>query len=301
MVSRNGLHLRDRHAARRGRRIGRTTTVLLVCLAIPVALLGTGGCRQETPASGAIAWEEVTTGLQMAAVALRDTLTGQVPVHLLRVDPRRYRLRLRTASEDSVPQPRTAREWCRREGAVAAVNAGMYGADGLTSVGLLRKRGHANNPHLGRQRMVLLLDPADPADPPVRLVDRTCEDLVSLQARYRAHLQSIRMVGCDRRIVWRPGGRRHPVTAIGTDDRWRVLLIHCGVPVDPHDLLERLLALPIGLQRVMYLEGGRPGQLCVAANGREWEFSARLGGVELPPPPIPNVILVVPKESRRGA
>ncbi len=261
-------------------------------------LLAAAGCRPGDGMGNGVRWREPLPGLEVAAVACADSLAGEAKVHLVRVDPHRFRITLRMASEDSVPTRWTTRQWCRREGAVAAVNAGMYGSDGLTGVGLLRKPGHVNNPRLGRQRMVLLLDPVGDADPPVRLVDLTCDDYASLAPRYRSQLQSIRMVGCRRRVVWKRGGRRHTVTAIGTDARGRVLLIHCGVPVDPHDLLERLLELPIGLQRVMYLEGGRPGQLCVETDAFARVYTGKLGGLEWPASPIPNVILVLPRGPR---
>jgi len=275
----------------------RTTVGVAPLLLLSVLLLATDGCGSGQRAVGDPGWHELAPGLELAATGLATPEGGRAVVHLVRLDPRRFVLSLRTASEDSVAVPLTARQWCLREGAVAAINAGMYQTDGVTSVGLLRKRGHVNNPRLGRDRMILLLDPRDPGDPPVRLVDRTCDDYRSLAGRYRAHLQSIRMLGCGRRNVWRPGGKRHSVAAVAIDGRGRVLLILCGDPVDPHLLVERLLRLPIDIRRAMYLEGGPPGQLFLRVGDHRWEFGGRLGGLDIPPPPVPNVILVRARET----
>ncbi len=277
-----------RAAGTAGRVLG--STLLLGLLA---ACAGGCGARGE---GDAIAWRTLAAGLELATTTLATDTGKGVPVRLVRVDSGRYDLELWNASEDSAHASRTARQWCLSRGGVAAINAGMYQGDGLTSVGLMRKRGHVNNPRLSRDRTVLLFDRRDESVPPVILADLTCDGYDRLSSHYHGRIQGIRMLGCGRRNVWAGGRRRHSVTAIGTDGEGRVVLVHCGQAVDPHSLVNHLRGLPIGLQRLMYLEGGPPAQLYVRAGRQEWEFGQQAGPLTLPPPPIPNVIVVRPRE-----
>jgi hypothetical protein len=58
------------------------------------------------------------------------------------------------------------------------------------------------------------------------------------------------------------------VAAVGTDAAGRVLLLHCRKPVSTHALVDALLAMPLGLKRLMYVEGGPQAALFVRVCGR---------------------------------
>jgi hypothetical protein len=251
--------------------------------------------------AGTAPWQALEPGLELAVLEGPEAPAGDRKITVLRIDPRRFDLRLLNASAPGQGgAPRTARAWAASAGAVAAINASMYQGDNLTSVGLMRTRAYVNHRRLSKDRSVLAFDPADRALPPVRLVDRDCEDLEPVAARYGTLVQSIRMISCDRKNVWAPSDRRFSAAAIGVDGAGRVLFVHARTAWPVHALVEALLALPLDLRQAMYVEGGPEAQLYVKAAGRELEL---VGGFDRPlisvenveAWPVPNVIAVLRK------
>jgi len=267
----------------------------LVALAV-AARAGEGGAaaaaRRTDDRGGA--WRALEPGLDLGVFA---GPSGDVAV--VRIDTGRFELRLLNASAPGEGMLRTARGWAARAGAVAAINAAMYQEDYRTSVSLMRTRAHVNHPRVSKDKAVLAFDPLVRGAPPVKLIDRECENLDAVRAAYGTLVQSIRLVSCDRRNVWEPSPRKVSMAAIGVDGKGRVLFIHARAPSPVHELVNALLAMPIDLRQAMYVEGGPEAQLYVKGGGRELEW---VGGFERAPGaenasawPVPNVIVVVPK------
>lgn len=252
----------------------------------------------------AVPWRALDPGLDLAEFTSTLAAGGDGVIHVLRIDPKRWRLRLLNASAQEDGKPRTARAWARQEGLAAAINASMYQADLKTSVSLMRAPGHVNNPRLTRDKAILAFDTSDPSLPPVQIVDRECQDFDALAGRYGSLVQSIRMVSCTGRNVWLPQDKAWSTAAIGTDRQGRVLFIHARAPYTTHNFVEALLGLPIELRNAMYAEGGHEAQMFVSAGGRQYEY---LGGADDGNDdglaglawPIPNVIGIVPISGSR--
>jgi hypothetical protein len=275
---------------------------------VPVALLALAP-RPETPGAGgppaavpgkesAGAWQALEPGLEYALFDGPPADGGDRKIAVIRLDPAHFELKLLNASAPGEGRLRTARGWAYRAGASAAINASMYQEDYRSSVSLMRTREHVNQRRLSKDRAVLAFEPLVSGVPPVRIVDRDCHDLAEAEKRYGSLVQSIRMISCDRRIVWAPSERRYSVAAIGTDARGRVLFIHARTPWAVNELARALLDLPIELAQAMYVEGGPEAQVFARGGGREIE---RVGGFEGAPPaadnpkawPVPNVIVAV--------
>lgn len=248
-------------------------------------------------------WAELEPGLALGEFeAPQEAVSGDSTVRVLRIDPHRWELRLLNASAPDQGRIRTAREWCRKNGLVAAINSSMYQTDYRKSVSLMRSREHVNNPRLSRDNTILAFDPLEEGLPPVRLIDRECHDFEELRSRYGSLVQSIRMISCRRENVWKQQKKAWSTAAIGVDGQGRVLFIHVRSAYTTHDLIDNLLALPLDLAGAMYAEGGAEAQLYVAAGGVEREFvgrfdSALLADVEAEPVAIPNVVGVARREA----
>lgn len=244
-----------------------------------------------------VTWELLEPGLELGtAVSPIASDAGDSRIRILRVDPTRFELQLLNASASPDGTRYTAREWSKRYGLVAAINASLYQTDHRTSVSLMKSRIHTNNPRLSRHNAVLLFDRLDATVPPMQIVDRTCRDLADVQGHYGSMVQSIRMVSCSRANVWsQQPDKKWSTAAVGVDQQGRLLLIHVRSPLSTHDLIDGLLALPLGLREAMYLEGGPEAQLYVDADGRELEWVGSHGssfaGIENTYAlPIPNVV-----------
>jgi hypothetical protein len=279
-----------------GRRSGVLAAAALAIAAGGAALSAAPPAAPAPPsAAPAGGWLALEPGLDLGTFpAPGPPRRGDGLVRVLRVDARRFALRLLNASAAGEGRALPARGWAERHGLVAAINASMYQTDLRTSVSLMRTAGHVNNPRLSRDRAILAFDPLEPGLAPVRIIDRECDDATALMPRYASLVQSIRMVACDGRNVWAPQPRAFSTAAIGVDGDGRLLLLHAATPFTTHDFIDLALALPIGLKSALYAEGGREAQLFVAAGGRVLEFvglpEGGGAGAVRSAPPIPNVV-----------
>ena len=130
--------------------------------------------------------------------------------------------------------------------------------------------------------------------PGADLLDRSTDDWENLLPHYSMVVQNYRMISSDRRLLWKPGGPKHSISAVARDGTGAILFILCREPITGVDFGALLLALPIDVRVVMYTEGGSLAGLFLRtpARSRIWlgrslpEFwaSGSLGA------PLPNII-----------
>ncbi len=245
-------------------------------------------------------WQILEPGLELGTFESPQIAeVGDSLIQVLRIDPRFFELRLLNASAKEAQQLLSAKIWCQTYKLTAAINASMYQKDYLTSVSLMRTANHVNNPRLSKDNAILAFGALTADVPLVKIIDRQCENFDEWQKKYTTFVQSIRMISCHRRNVWRQQPQKWSTALIGTDSQDRVLFIHARAHYSTHDLINILLQLPISIERAMYTEGGGEAQLFVRSGDQQYEF---VGGYNagLHPytnaHPIPNVIGIVRRE-----
>jgi hypothetical protein len=276
----------------------KSATLILIFVAgmIPLAVQA----AQQAPAPAADAdsgWQKLAEGLELGVFkAPVPSEIGDSKIRVLRIDPQYFKLRLLNASASKDGQPLSAKEWCRRNGLVAAINASMYQADYKSSVSFMRTKAHINNPRLSKDMAMLAFDRRQADIPPVKIIDRQCDDFDSWDKKYSTVIQSIRMISCTGKNVWMQQPQKWSTAAIGIDDRDRVLFIHVGSPYSTHDLIDILKNLPLKIARAMYSEGGPQAQMYINIGDHEYEFvgnyEIELQGnmKKLISRPVPNVV-----------
>ncbi len=191
-------------------------------------------------------------------------------------------------------EPLTTREWASRHHLVAALNAGMFQKNGLTSVGFMKNFDHVNNPRLSKANTILAFNPVDESLPEIQIIDRECQDFNDLRQKYRSFVQSIRMISCDRQNVWNSQDSRWSTLAVGMDTQGSILFMFSTTPHSVHDFTEILLSLPLSLKSAMYLEGGPQASLYLSTPKTTLQRDGAWGGLEENSLqfslPIPNVI-----------
>lgn len=242
-------------------------------------------------------WQQLAKGLELGVFASpQRPESGDSLIRVLRIDPKHFRLRLLNASAVKEGRPLTARQWCRQNGLIAAINASMYQTDHKTSVSLMRTKSHVNNPRLSKDKTILAFDRLGTEVPLVKIIDRECEDFQAWKKRYGTLVQSIRMISCKGKNVWRQQPQKWSTAAIAVDRQGKVLFIHVSSPFSTHDVINILLQLPLNISRAMYSEGGPQSQLYIRHGNKEYNF---FGGFDINlneninnPAfwPIPNVI-----------
>jgi hypothetical protein len=211
-------------------------------------------------------WRTAAPGLEIAELeAPRPSSAGDSRITVVRIDPAFYSFELLSAKLLDLPATLTAKQWAERYGAAGVINASMYQTDHRTSVSFMKNGAGTNNGRWSKDNAVFVAAPIDPSLPPVQILDRTCEKAGDIAARYRIVVQNIRMLDCAGRNTWTAQPRKWSTAAVGIDGAGRVLFIHCRSPYATRDFIDMLRRLPLGLRRLMYVEGGPEASLYVAA------------------------------------
>ena len=253
-----------------------------------------GGSQNSIPKMG---WRQLDRGFELGTfLSPQPAAVGNSLVQVLRINPKYYRLRLLNASSIKDGIPLTPKQWCRQNGLIAAINPSMFQADYKTSVSLMRTQTHTNNPRLSKDMTILAFDRLSPDVPYVKIIDRQCEDFQFWRKKYRTLVQSIRMISCKGKNVWKQQQQKWSTAAIAIDRQSNILFIHVRSWYSTHDLNNVLLKLPLNISIAMYTEGGPQAQLYINTGKKEFEF---VGSNERSLPqtkdvqiawPLPNVI-----------
>ena len=220
-------------------------------------------------AAAATGWHPLAEGLDHADfVAPQKSEVGDSTVTVVRIDPERYRFQLLSAKLLKLEDTLTAREWVEKHKVLGAINASMYQQDHRTSVSYMKGPEGVNHGRWTKDNAVFAADPTDPSLPAVQIIDRTCARPPDFESRYRILVQNIRMLDCRGKNTWARQPKKWSTAAVGTDEHGRVLFIHCRSPYTTHDFIEILRGLPLGLARLMYVEGGPEASLYVTVGGK---------------------------------
>ena len=237
-------------------------------------------------------WNQAAPGLDAAVFDVPGAAApGDSGITVVRIDPARWELVLLSADEHG-DEIRTTSEWAQEFDLAAAINAGMYREDGLTSVGFMKNFSHVNNRHVVKHyKAALAFNPEDDELPPAQLIDFECQNFGSLKKQYQSVVQSIRMIDCDGNVVWSQQDEQHSITALAADTRGRIMFTFTRTRRSVHDFAQALLDLPLDVRNAMYLEGGAQSTLYLDHGGVSFE---KVGATDMfentTAWPLPNVI-----------
>jgi hypothetical protein len=153
--------------------------ITLSCLLVALGFVGAGADQQANTIPNATGgWQKLADGLELGIFeSPQPAEIGDSKIRILRIDPGRYEFKLLNASVTKKGRSLSAKQWCRQNGLVAAINASMFQADFKTSVSLMRTRTHVNNPRLREKDMsILAFDRLGSGVPEVKIIDRECEN-----------------------------------------------------------------------------------------------------------------------------
>lgn len=262
-----------------------------------------------TAAQPAIEWKELEPGLELAVVnASMKSSHNDSKFTLVRIDPQKHDLKLLMVFELG-GKKRTAPEWARQHKLSVVVNAGMFEAHGDQSTAhfYMQNYKHLNNPKIAGQNAFLAFNRKDDSVPRVQIIDRRCQDFQKLRKKYHTLIQGIRMVDCRQKNTWSLQQKKWSMVVAAVDKKGHVLFLFTRSPYRVHNYIKMLLALPLGIHNMMYLEGGPEASLYVSAGDTKIEkvgsyetgFNENDRNQEFWP--IPNVIGVAKKVSPERA
>ena len=230
-----------------------------------------------------------------AQVGPRISKKGGAPAEIvvLRVDPKLVAFELHLASNTG--KALSLEEWARSQDLAIATNAGMFLPDGLTNTGYMRYNEHVNNGRIVKNfGAFFVASPIPGAKPQLKsaaILDRQADAWEDVLPNYGLVIQNYRLINEKGKPIWRPDGKSFSTSALAQDADGHILFIFCAHPLNGYNFARAVLALPLHVTRLMYLEGGTPATLILNTPQRRqvWNNSGMLGGL-LPPSPIPNVL-----------
>lgn len=236
-------------------------------------------------------WQRLEPGLELGRFSPKAR--ADEIINILRIDPTHFEFNLFNASSDD-KVPLTPKQWAQSKGLVAVINASMFQEDFLTSVSLMRTKSHINNSYVSKDKTILAFDPVAPGIPTIKIIDRQCEDFGTWEKNYNTLIQSIRMISCGGKNVWRSQSGKWSIASIGVDKDGRILFIHTEAAFVTHDLINTLMELPLDITQAMYVEGGPQAQLYIKSGDQTLEFVGQMSSLFQQSGkvawPIPNVI-----------
>ena len=270
-------------------------------------LIGVNTALSQPGAAAKPLWRLLEPGLELAAFASpKKSIVGDSRIRVLRINPENFEFRLYNSSASPDGISRSARNWALKYGLTASINASMYQADRLTSVSLMKTKGHVNNPRTSKDKTIFAFDPTDSSLAKVKILDKDCHDFDRDKKKYASLIQSIRMISCKRTNVWKQQNKIWSIAAIGMDKDGNILFIHSRSPYSGHDFINILLKLPIHIKRAMYTDGGKVAQMFVQSGKNVSEFlgsystNSQESDSNFIGWPIPNVIGIVSKSSSKN-
>ncbi len=218
-------------------------------------------------------WITLEKGLQFGEFkAKSESVLGDSIVRILRINPKYFSFHLANASAKGEGVNLSVRQWAKKYKFVASINASMYQRDHLRSISFMRSGAHVNNPRLSRHKTILAFNPIKSDDGKVKLFDRECDSIKQMKQDFHVLVQSIRMISCTGKNVWKQQKGKWSTAAIAADKDGNILFIHVRALYTTHDLINILIALPINIRSAMYVEGGPQAQLFIRG-GEDKEFN----------------------------
>lgn len=271
----------------------RAKVIILLALIAVSSVIG----RTSNGAAKSDAWEKLDKGLEYATLdAPAKSSIGDSKIRVLRINPRHYSFHLVNVSENDENSAMSVRGWAKKNDFVAAINASMFQRDMRTSISFMRNRSHINNAKMTRDKTIFAFQSTGEKYRFPVIFDRECDDVEEMKAHFRVHVQSIRMISCNGRNVWKEQKDSWSTAAIANDHDGNILFIHVQSPYPTHELIAHLLTLPLNIRTAMYVEGGPQAQLFIKTSDQEHILLGRytselLGRAEAKIGwPVPNVI-----------
>ena len=284
-------------------KVHRDIAVILLALCLSFGGLSFG-CQSSSEVS---TWESLADGFEVRSfkVSAGDS-PRKAKITVLRIDPSRWSLELRSRSEIGGPNDKNIMQWCNSESEVgelvAGINAGLYNKDFSSHIGYMKSGELLNNPKILRnQYFSAALFGAETDDvPDFQMIDLDVTKLDSLIDKYRYVIQNLRLIKFPSENRWEEKTRKWSEAALAEDSSGNALFIFAREPFNMVEFSQTILSLPLGIIRAQHLEGGPEAQMYYKVGDLQAEFvgSYESGSGDNSGSsawPIPNAIVVKTK------
>jgi len=242
--------------ARRGSRATQVVVLFLLLLADAGRAVANG--------SG---WRILGAGVEYATFDLGE---GAHPLQVVRIDTDVATLDARFAEQEP-GDARTAGAWSRDYGFAAAINLGMFRPN-RRNAGYARNGDRELSPRwVSSFKAAIGFAPRRDGLPGARMID-----LDTTQERLEGFgvvIQNLRLLKSPGRNVWSRQEKRWSEAAIASDRSGRVLFLFTRSAFPIWELNQKLVRLPLAIDRAMHVEGGPEASLSIHAGGVDLDLA----------------------------
>lgn len=221
-------------------------------------------------------WKTLAPGMELGEFpANPDESDQHSRIIVLRIQPELWDLEFIGISSTDEPEGRTAKEWGRKYGLAAVINAGMYAEDYRTHIGYLQYREKVHSKKVNLYQSVAAFHPLKKSLPAFRIfdLDSANTSMDEILSGYASAVQNLRLIKRPGENRWQQQERKWSEAALGEDSSGRILFIFYRDPISMHDFNRILLSLKIDIVAAQHLEGGPEAQLYINVADVEMEMS----------------------------
>lgn len=195
---------------------------------------------------------------------VQHTTANSGRLMIIKVDPTVAPLTLINASKTEFNS--NLRSTSEREGLLIGINAAMFRDDDLTSIGYMRNFDHVNaSKHRSNLKGILAFNPKKKGRAAVKIIMKDGSWEKEMR-NYNTVFESYRMIGRNSKGQWESKWNKgasihHNVALAGVDSKDQLLLFFHRDSIDVYDLNNIIIALPLDLKALIYLDGGWHGGL----------------------------------------
>jgi hypothetical protein len=132
--------------------------------------------------------------------------------------------------------------------------------------GYMKNYNHLNNPNKsGYYNAMLAMHPKDRKNPPLEIIDITCQDWEKVKHEYHSFCQGMRMISCEGEgmaFAKRPD-QSCSMILTATDVEGNLYIVFTRSPYTHRTMIGYLKGLPLNIRTTVYLEGGPEASLYI--------------------------------------
>lgn len=245
--------------------------------------------------SASASWRWLGPGMEYGVLTIKSPSEPQEgKLHIVRLEAAQVLWNMLLASElDN--KSRTLAEWCRDFNLAAAINAGMFQKDLLTSVGYLRHGAYVQNRSWNKYKSSFAFNPRRNGLPQAIVVDLDTPLARETLADYDTVVQNLRLMKGKGINVWSRSDKKWSEAALGMDREGRILFLFLPMPFSMWNFIEALKTSSLGIEYLQHLEGGALAGLSIRTKDFTLDLAgtdafSQTTGINKGQWPIPNVI-----------
>ncbi len=216
--------------------------------------------------AGALAWDPLADGLEIAAWAPGAVCSEDLSTVIVRIDPERFIFSVYQFRDEGLSAPVPLAEWQRRTSAALLFNAGLF-LDDFSYMGLLYRDGRPLNPKRHAQWQGLFVaEPVERGMPRARILDLSLDTFPEDPVAYREAAQALMVLDRSGTLRVRKSGKRAQQTLLAEDANGYMYVIKTVTAASLFGLGECMRAILPWLRQVMAMDGGSSSDLLIGAD-----------------------------------